>query len=126
MVLEYSASHIKPFSIASGPLSVGSQWKKRKWAFEHFAVVISATDNGQKDLAGEEVHNVFDILPAEDDGDNEYAQAMAALDKHFKPKADILYQRSGFWRAKFYEDETVTNYVTRIRHAKLVMWGHDS
>ena len=117
--LEASSSHIQPFRVASDPLTVGSRWKKWKRGFDYFAAARGVTDTDQKkalllDMAGEEVQDIFDILPPAT-GDDNYKKTMLALDTHFATKTNQVYERSVFRRTLIAKGETVMSYVTRLR-----------
>ena len=117
--LEANSSHIQPFRVASDPLTVGSRWKKWKRGFDYFVAARGVTDADQKkalllDMAGEEVQDIFDILPAAT-GDDNYKKTMLALDTHFATKTNSVYERSVFRRTLIAKGETVMNYVTRLR-----------
>ena len=117
--VDYSSGHIKPFSVVSEPLTVGSRWKKWKRGFQYFVEARGIKDAKQKkalllDRAGEEVQDIFDILPAAD-GSDEYAKTVEALDKHFEPKTNVPYERAVFRRTEINDGETITNYITRLR-----------
>ncbi|XP_067949847.1 uncharacterized protein [Watersipora subatra] len=99
--MDYGSAHIKPFGVAVDPLTVGSRWRKWKRSFEYFVAARGIADNAQKkamlmDLSGEEVQDIFDVLPEETEGDNVYVKAMAALDRYFEPKTNVPYERSVF------------------------------
>ena len=123
MALDTNTSHIKAFPVASDPLTVGSRWKRWKRGFEYFVAARGVTKADQKkalllDMAGEEVQDIFDVLP-NGEGDDSYKKAMSAIDSHFQAKTNTTYERSVFRRTEIRKDETVVNYITRLRQLAL-------
>jgi len=114
------SGHIKAFAVGSDPLTVGSRWKKWKRSFGYFIDARAIDSAAQKralllDCAGEEVQDIFDTLPEEETPENDYAKAIAALDKYFTPRTNIPYERFIFRRTGIEEGENITRYVTKLK-----------
>jgi hypothetical protein len=60
------------------------------------------------------VQDIFFTLP-EGEGDDVYDKAVNALDNYFKPQANVPYERSVFRSMAQSENETIEQYITRLR-----------
>jgi len=63
-------------------------------------------------LAGSDVQGIFETLP---DRGNNYAEVMAALDAYFSPMVNETFERHIFRQLAQREEETVDQFVTRLR-----------
>ena len=60
------------------------------------------------------VQDIFFTLPEGIEGLNSYVKAVNALNKHFKPQANVPYERLVFRETKQSMSETIEQYVTRL------------
>ena len=102
--------------------SSGIAARLERWlrAFELFAEGKGITNHGQKKAlllhtAGMSVQDIFFTLPEETEGTNCFVKAISALNKHFKPQANVPYERLVFRETKQSVSETVEQYITRLR-----------
>ena len=64
------------------------------------------------------VQGIFFTLPEEIKGASSYVKAVNALNKHFKPQANVPYERLVFRETKQSMSETIEQYVTRLRQVR--------
>ena len=102
--------------------SLGTRWKKWIARFENLMVAMNVTDKDRKralllHLAGEQVYDIFQILPDTTPGEDEdtFEKAKAALDAHFTPQKNLEYETYKFRKAEQGKDETLAQYHTRLR-----------
>ena len=98
---------------------IAARWERWLRAFELFVEGKGITNHGQKKAlllhtAGMNVQDIFFTLPEETEGTNSYVKAVNALNKHFKPQANVLYERLVFRETKQTVSETIEQYVTRL------------
>ncbi|XP_060078270.1 uncharacterized protein LOC132557761 [Ylistrum balloti] len=99
-------------------------WKRWLRSFELFSLGKGVTDVDQKralllHCAGQDVQDIFFTLP-EGDGGNAYEKTTAALEKHFKSKINVPYERYAFRSMKQEENETVEQFVTKLRQQSVL------
>ena len=99
---------------------IAARWERWLRAFELFVEGKGITNHGQKKAlllhtAGMNVQDIFFTLPEETEGTNSYVKAVNALNKHFKPQANVPYERLVFRETKQTVSETIEQYVTRLR-----------
>ena len=66
------------------------------------------------DIAGLSVQDIFFTLD-QGTGEKNYLKAKDALDKYFKPQANVPYKRLCFHELSQLPSETVEQFVTRLR-----------
>ena len=108
-----------PFD-CSDSSGIAARWERWLRAFELFAEGKGITNHGQKKAlllhtAGMSVQDIFFTLPEETEGTNVFVKAISALNKHFKPQANVPYERLVFRETKQSVSETVEQYITRLR-----------
>ena len=115
------------FDISGDATSAGSRWKRWKKAFQYYLLARGVNNpNQQKALllhvAGMDVQDVFETLtdpghPDEVDPDphNIYERALRTLDSHFIPTINAPFERHMFHKMKQEPQETVAQYVARMR-----------
>ncbi|XP_067933340.1 uncharacterized protein [Watersipora subatra] len=113
-------SSLRHFLVSEDPLTVGSRWKRWRRALCYHVEARGITSVSRKkalllDLAGDEVQDIFDVLTLKDEGAEDYERALATLNDYFLPKTNVPYKRSVFRRTEFKQEETVSEYVTRLR-----------
>ena len=108
---------VPEFDPRGDPCSIGIRWKKWKRSFEFYLAARGDTPQEQKralllHLAGSDVQDIFETLPS---GGDTYDQTMTSLDAYFLPKVNETYERHVFRQLVQREDETVDQFVTRLR-----------
>ena len=99
---------------------IAARWERWLRALELFVEGKGITNHNQKKAlllhtAGTSVQDIFFTLPEEIEGVNSYVKAVSALKKHFKPQANVPYERLVFRETKQSMSETIEQYVTRLR-----------
>jgi hypothetical protein len=97
--------------------SVSDRWSSWLRRFETYTVASGVKDDKQKralllHCAGEEVQTVFETLPNTGD---KYDDAKQKLTEHFKPLANVTFQRHLFRKEAQKDGETVSQFVVRLR-----------
>lgn len=108
-----------PHFDVSDVTGIASKWQRWRRAFELYATGKGIEGAAQAKAlllhtAGMDVQDIFFTLP-EGTGDNVYAKALNALDKYFKPQANVPYERSVFRSMAQSTQETIEQYITRLR-----------
>ena len=103
------------------PTSVAQRWDKWKKAFEYFVIASGITDDNRKTalllhLGGAEIQEIFETLTV---AENTYEHALTALNDHFKVKKNIPFERSKFLQANQESNESIEQFVTRLRKLSL-------
>ena len=102
---------------------IAARWERWLRAFELFVEGKGITNHNQKKAlllhsAGMSVQGIFFTLPEEIKGASSYVKAVNALNKHFKPQANVPYERLVFRETKQSMSETIEQYVTRLRQVR--------
>jgi hypothetical protein len=100
-------------------ITIAARWERWLRAFELFAEGKGITNHGQKKAlllhtAGMSVQDIFFTLPEETEGMNVFVKAINALNRHFKPQANVPYERLVFSR-----NETVRTRDSRTLYNKI-------
>ena len=106
-----------PFDPLSEPSSLSQRWKSWIKRFETYIVTMEITDNKQKRAlllyqAGEATQEIFDTL--QNTGDD-YQTAKQRLEDYFAPRKNVDFQVFQFHQAAQLTDETIDQFVTRLR-----------
>ena len=109
---------LAPFD-CSDTAGISARWERWLRAFELFADGKGVKHADQKKAlmlhtAGLSVQDIFFTLD-EGTGENNYLKAKDALDKYFKPQANVPYERLCFREMSQLPSETVEQFVTRLR-----------
>ncbi|XP_068703709.1 uncharacterized protein [Montipora foliosa] len=109
---------LAPFR-CSDTAGISARWERWPRAFELFADGKGVKHADQKKAlmlhtAGLSVQDIFFTLD-EGTGENNYLKAKDALDKYFKPQANVPYERLCFREMSQLPSETVEQFVTRLR-----------
>ena len=97
--------------------NLAQQWKKWKQSFE-FYLTASGTDNDSQmralllHCAGPDVQDIFMHLQ---DVGTTYKTAMDALNNHFEPKKNVVFERHVFRQAMQGTNESSLNFGARLR-----------
>ncbi|XP_072041058.1 uncharacterized protein [Amphiura filiformis] len=110
---------ISPFDPHGDTSSTSIRWERWLSRFNSAMVGFDITTDKRKralllHFGGADLHDVFDTLPntgAEDD----FNAAVTALTTHFTPKQNIFYETIKFQDSKQESNESVSDYVTRLR-----------
>lgn len=107
----------QPFNPHVDPSSLGQRWSRWLRNFERFVTASDVTNDLRKkalllNLAGDDVCEIFDNLP---ESGTSYAEAIACLNQHFKPKNNIYYEAFIFRKATQLADESISEFYTRLR-----------
>ncbi|KAK7099536.1 hypothetical protein V1264_003664 [Littorina saxatilis] len=118
MAKAISVTQVSNFDIHGDVSSLSIRWED-DWvdSFEIYAAASGVDSGVQKralllHCAGKEVQELFKTFG---DTGTTYNAAREKLDAHFKPKKNISYQRHLFRKECQKDDETVTQFVVRLR-----------
>uniref|UniRef100_A0A7M5UIV2 CCHC-type domain-containing protein n=1 Tax=Clytia hemisphaerica TaxID=252671 RepID=A0A7M5UIV2_9CNID len=108
---------VPPFDPMGNQNTVASRWEKWKKSFTFFVAAAAVNDDNRKrslllHLMGTASQEIFETLPNQGDT---FDQAIAALDAHFSVKKSVPYERSVFHNAKQEPQESIEQYITRLR-----------
>lgn len=112
---------VPKFEAHGDPTHLGQTWKRWFRSFELFVAGKGVTDKDQKKAlllhcAGIEVQDIFYTLADEGAAEDDiYQKAVKTLDKHFIGKVNIPYERYSFRAMRQEENETVDQYIVRLR-----------
>ena len=112
---------VSPFQPHGDTNTIAQRWTKWKKSFNYFLAASGVTEEARKKalllhLVGSETQDIFDTLtPASDS----FQDALKALSDHFEPKKNVTFERSVFHRATQNQNETIEQYVTRLRQLSL-------
>lgn len=128
MTTEVEKNVIAKFDCYSNPSTLGTRWKRWLKSFELFAdaqglILASDSDKNKQrrraqmlHFAGPDVQDIFYTL--ENTGeDSDYKAAVDALNAYFIPQVNSTLARHEFRQLKQEENETVSQFVTRLRRA---------
>ena len=109
---------LKPFD-CSETAGISARWERWLRAFELFATGKGVKNADQRKAlllhtAGLDVQDIYFTLEEEGGSDN-YRKATATLNKYFKPQANVPYERLCFRETSQLANETVEQFVTRLR-----------
>ena len=112
------AQGLKPFD-CSETAGISARWERWLRAFELFATGKAVKNIDQKKAlllhtAGLNVQDIYLTL-TEEEGSDSYQKAKATLNKYFKPQANVPYERLCFRETSQLANETVEQFVTRLR-----------
>ena len=112
------AQGLKPFD-CSETAGISARWERWLRAFELFATGKGVKNVDQKNAlllhtAGLDVQDVYFTL-TEEGGSDGYEKAKATLNEYFKPQANVPYNRLCFRETGQLANETVEQFVTRLR-----------
>ena len=108
---------LPPFDPVGDPTSLSQRWKSWKRRFETYLVALNITDDKQKPAlllyqAGQETQKIFDTLT---ETGEDYSTTLAKLAEYFLPKKNLNYETFQFRQATQKSNETVDQFVTRLR-----------
>ena len=93
------------------------RWKKWKQSFEFYLAASGRSNDSQMralllHCAGPDLQDIFMHLQ---DVGTTYAAAMDALNNHFEPKKNVVFERQVFRQAMLGTNKSSLNFVTRLR-----------
>ena len=110
------------FSVDGDPTSLAPRWKKWRDGFNLYLRAVVITDTNQKKAlllhcGGEGLQEVLNTLPEPEPADNanSYNDVVVALNAYFLPKQNKRYERHVFRGCSQTENDTISQYVTRLR-----------
>ena len=110
------------FPTHGDPTSLGVKWRKWRQGFNLYLTAAGITDPNQKKAlllhcGGTDLQEIHSTLtePAVTDTTTVYDVACTALDNHFLPKQNKRYERHIFRSNSQMQDESISQYVTRLR-----------
>ena len=117
MATRLDVTPLPPFDPVNDPTSLIQRWKTWKRRFETYLLALNITDDKQKRAlllyqAGQETQEIFDTLT---ETGEDYKTAVAKLDEYFLPKKNVDYETFQFRQASQKSDQTVDQFVTRLR-----------
>ena len=117
MAMRLDVNPLPQFDPVGNPTSLSQCWKSWKRRFETYLVALNITDDKQKRAlllyqAGQETQEIFDTLA---ETGEDYSTALAKLDEYFLPKKNLDYETFQFRQASQKSNETVDQFVTRLR-----------
>jgi hypothetical protein len=110
----------KPFKVTGTNTNLSKSWATYIKRFDYYIQATGITKDEQKralllHLGGDEIQDIFETL----DCGNSFADAIDALTEYFNPKKNIAYERHVFRQAKRNQDETIDNFVIRLKQLSL-------
>ena len=113
---------VQPFDVHGDSTTVGARWQKWVRSFELFCIGRGVTNVDQKKAlmlhcGGTDLQDVyFTFEPKEPgDGENVYSVTQKQLSDYFMPQENVPYERHLFRNMTQNSDETVDQYITRLR-----------
>ncbi|XP_078374413.1 uncharacterized protein LOC144657954 [Oculina patagonica] len=109
---------LKPFDCIE-TAGISARWERWLRAFELYAVGKGVKNVDQKKAlllhtAGLSVQDIYFTLN-EEGGTDSYQKVKATLNKYFKPRANVPYERLCFRETSQLANETIEQFVTRLR-----------
>ncbi len=107
----------KPFNVLGENTNLSRSWDNYVKRFEYYIAASGVTKDEQKKamllhLSGEEIQDIFETFT---DVGNTYKDTVTKLTEYFNPKKNVAYERHIFRQAVQKMDETVDNYVIRLK-----------
>ena len=98
--------------------TVATRWKKYKKKFNIVCDALTVMDDKQKlsmflNYVGEEVYDVYEDVLTEDD--HTFDDVIAALNQHFEPKVNHIFESYIFRLVKQKADETGQQYYIKLK-----------
>ena len=108
---------VGPFSVDESS-NVSKKWEDWKEDFEIYLSATGVSQDTQKKalmlhLAGKDVKDIYKTLKA--NNTEQYEEVCTKLDRYFKPRKNITYERYIFREAKQRKNENTVSYITRLR-----------
>lgn len=128
MAKALALTQVGQFDVHGDSSSISMRWVDWLSSFEIFAIASGIESDTQKralllHCAGKDTQEIFKTLS---DTGTTYAHALAKLNEYFQPKQNVSFQRHLFRREKQRPEETVTEFVVRLRkHASTCAFPED-
>ena len=112
---------VSPFQSHGDQNIIAQRWNKSKKSFNYLLAASGFTEGTRKKalllhLVGTGTQDIYDTLTL---SSASFEDALTALSNHFEPKKNITFERSVFHRATQHQNETIEQYVTRLRQLSL-------
>lgn len=113
---------LPPFDCKGDISTLGQRWKKYKRSVEYYNAAKAITSAERKKaillhFGGPDLQDLFETLTVADPSGHEtvYTKTIEAFDNHFLREKNIPFERNVFKEMKQEEDETIDQFVTRLR-----------
>ena len=118
--LSTELTSLLPFDCKSDTATIGTRWRRWRRSFDYFLVAKGVTQPAQRKalllhMAGVDVQDIYETLTEVQGDDDEYVNAVRALDDYFQPRTNIPYERHLFRQLHQRDNESVDQFVTRLR-----------
>lgn len=109
---------VQPFDCGD-TTGIAARWKRWLRAFDLYADGKGIMDKNQRKAlllhsAGLQVQDIFFTL-TEEDGDDACDKVKKTLEKYFKPKTNVPFKRHAFQQMTQKSDETIDQFIVRLR-----------
>ena len=107
----------KPFKVLGEQTNLSRSWENYVKRFEYYISASGVTKDEQRKalllhLCGEEIQDIFETFV---DPGNSYKDTVEKLTEYFNPKKNIAYERHIFRQAQQEHEETIDNFVIRLK-----------
>ena len=118
-IVSIQVSPVTPFDPHGDTAGVYQRWSRWLRSFEIFADASGCVNDGQKKqlllhCAGPDTQDIYYTFP---EMPTSYQDTKEALSNYFKPAKNLPYNRHLFRQTKQAEDETMGQFVTRLRQS---------
>ena len=112
---------VPSFKPTGEPSTVSQRWTKWRKSFEYFVIASGVRNQERKralllHLVGPATQDIYETLT---DDDQSYDSTIEALEQHFSITKNVPFERSKFHQAKQQQNESVEQYITRLRTLSL-------
>ena len=117
MAAQLQLPMVTTFDPRGDPHSLSQRWERWQKSFSYFITASGIGNDARKKALllhtlGTETQELFETLP---DAGESYDEALAALTASFIPQKNVTFERSVFNNANQQSQETIEQYVSRLR-----------
>jgi len=128
--MAHSLPNYSPFDLYGDPSTQGLRWKKWLRGFENLMTGLNITDKTRKRAlllyyAGESLHDMFETLTLGNLNDDEYKQAIDALNTHMEPSKNTDKHEEEFRRLTQLPGESIDSFHTKLMQKAQFCDFHD-
>ncbi|XP_039252489.2 uncharacterized protein LOC120329778 [Styela clava] len=110
---------MQPFDSDGDPHCISQRWQRWRRSFKLYLTAKGTTEDSSKKAlllftAGVKVQDIFYTLAGLDE-EKTFTEILNLLDEYFTPKSNIPFERHLFRQIKQASDETVDQFVCRLR-----------
>ncbi|XP_077971377.1 uncharacterized protein LOC120341791 [Styela clava] len=110
---------MQPFDSDGDPHGISQRWQRWRRSFKLYLTAKGTTEDSSKKAlllftAGVKVQDIFYTLAGLDE-EKTFSETLNLLDEYFTPKSNIPFERHLFRQIKQASDETVDQFVCRLR-----------